>query len=111
MDILEKQIKFFNIFKETAINNIGLIHGLPSWAKKISYTIEGNDILIKIPSALIIYGTSKRISHSKRKSEIDKIMKKKKYTYLEFVIKNSCIIYASSIEKQVGDFYKKGNAK
>ena len=112
MDILEKQVKFFNIFKETAANNIGLIQGFPNWVSKMSFTVQEDDLLIHIPPALVTYGTSDRISRSKKKSEADKIMKKKTYTYLEFVIKNACMVYASTIEKQVaavGGFYKKGN--
>lgn len=114
MDVLEKQIKFFNIFKETATNNIGLMHGFPNWVNKMYFTSEGDDLLIHVPAILVTYGTPERISHSRRKKEADKIMKKKTYSFLEFVIKNSCIIYASTIEKQVaqvGGFYKKGNAK
>ena len=46
---------------------------------------------------------------SKKKNEADKIMKKNNYTYLEFVIKNSCMIYASTVGKQVGNFFEKGS--
>ncbi len=113
-DILEKQVKFFNIFKETAANNIGLIRGFPNWVNKMYFTVQGDDLLIHVPAILVTYGTSDRISHSRRKKEADVIMKRKTYTYLEYVIKNTCMIYAATIEKQVatvGGFYKKGNGK
>lgn len=111
MSVLENQIKFFNIFKETYRNNIGLIQGFPNWTNRINFTIDRDDLLIHIPPVLIRFGTEERIARSKRKAEADMIMNNKKYNYLEFVIKNSCIIYASTIQKQVKNFYKKGNAK
>lgn len=114
MNILEKQVKFFNIFKETAANNIGLIHGFPSWVNKMHFTTQGDDLLIHIPPALINKGNYERISKSKRKKEADMFMHKKTYTYLEYVIKMSCNTYATTLEKKVatvGGFYKKGNAK
>lgn len=114
MDILARQVNFFNIFKETAANNMGLIHGFPNWANKISFTTQGDDLLIKIPPILIKKGSYETISRSRRKKEADNFMRKKTYTYLEYVIKTTCSIYAATLEKQVatvGGFYKKGNAK
>ena len=114
MDILEKQVKFFNIFKETAANNMGLIHGFPNWANKISFVTQGDDLLIKIPPVIINKGGYENISKSKRRKEADAFMKKKTYTYLEYVIKTTWSVYAATIEKQVasgGGFYKKGNGK
>ena len=86
------------------------MHGFPNWVSKMSFVIEGEDLLIKIPPILVTYGTAERISHSKRKAETDKFMRKLNYTYLEFVIKTACNIYAASLEKKVavvGGFYKK----
>lgn len=114
-DILEKQVKFFNIFKETAANNISLIKGFKHWANKIYFTTNGDDLLIHVPGVFIKYGSNERMTHySKRKKEADNVMGKKTYTFLEYVIKTSCMIYAAGLEKQVatvGGFYKKGNGK
>ena len=109
MSELEKQVKFFNIFKEVATNNLSLIQGFKKWTDKIYFTIEGNDLLIHVPAVLVKYGNSERMFRSKKKNEADKIMKKNNYTYLEFVIKNSCMIYASTVGKQVGNFFEKGS--
>ena len=111
---LEEQVRFFNLFKETARNNIGIIHGFPNWVNKMSFVIENDDLLIKIPPALIIRGGYEKISRSRRKKEIDFFMRKKEYNYLEFVIKTTCSLYASIKEKKlatVAGFYKKGNGK
>lgn len=112
MDILEKQVKIFNIFKETAANNIGLIHGFPNWTNRIYFTTEGDDLLIHVPPVLINRGGYEFIEKSKRRKEADKFMRKKTYTYLEYVIKTTCSVYAATIEKQVspvGGFFGKEN--
>ena len=73
--MLYNQIQFFNIFKEQARNNIGIIHGFPNWCNKISYEIDGDDLLIHIPDTIMKRGSYEVISRSRRKKEIDNIMK------------------------------------
>lgn len=98
---LYKQIKFFNLFKETAANNMGIIHGFPNWANKIRYEIEEDDLLIIIPPLLIKRGGYEYISKSKRKEEVDSFMysisKAKKYTFIEYVINLTCDIFVNFI--------------
>lgn len=112
--ILERQVTFFNIFKETAANNIGLIHGFANWTNKMSFTIQGDDLLIKIPPVLVRNGGYAKISRSKRRKEADDFMKRKEYTYLEYVIKMTCTVYATLEGKQLAQFngfYRKGKKK
>ena len=111
MDALEQKATFMKIFKETAANNMGLIHGFPNWANKIDFSFEGDDLLIKIPPLLIVKGTYERISKSKRKAEVDDFMRANEYTYLEYIIKMSCNIFAAVLGggkvATVGGFYKR----
>ncbi len=103
---LKEAVAFFNIFKETAANNIGMIHGFPNWTRKMDFVIDGDDILIKIPAALIKYGDYDRISRSKKRKEADMLMQRKKYTFLEFVIKKSVSIYVAPSKKIISGFSK-----
>lgn len=107
MDNISNMILYFNIFKETAANNIGIMHGFSNWTNKMSYTIDGKDLLIKIPPVLIRNGTYKKISHSKRKKEIDTYMGKQGYTYLEFIMKKATDLYAQTKDKTVVSLNKK----
>lgn len=108
MDDLGEMVVFFNIFKETAANNIGFMHGFPNWVNKMSYNILSDTLAITIPPVLIKRGTADILAKSKRKKENDEFMKKKNYTYIEFVIKKSIDIYALSKKKTVSRMYKGG---
>lgn len=101
IDDLNRMIAFFNVFKETSANEIGIIRGFANWTYKMSYSIEGGDLRIHVPPVLVKRGTPEIISHSRRKPEVDEFMKRKKYTYLEYVIKRSIDIFAQKNEKKV----------
>ena len=112
--MLYNQIQFFNIFKEQARNNIGIIHGFPNWCNKISYEIDGDDLLIHIPDTIMKRGSYEVISRSRRKKEIDNIMKEftGKYSFLDFLLKITFDIYIGIYykDKTVSSFsIKRGN--
>ena len=109
MDDINNMIIYFNIFKEISANDIGLIRGFANWTKKMSYYIDGYDLVIKIPPVLIKRGTPEILSHSKRKKEIDYYMNKGNYTYVEYLIRKATDLYAQRLNKIVYDMQKKGS--
>lgn len=109
MDKVSEMISFFNIFKETAVNNIGIIRGFRNWVAKMDFTIEGNDLIVRIPYVLYKRGTPEIISHSRRKKEIDEIMGKKNYTYIEVIIKMTADKYAAIKNKRVTSIRKENS--
>lgn len=117
MTDLETCVLYFNIFKETAVNNIGIIHGFKSWVNKMNFVINGSDLVIRIPPVLVNHGSYDYIKRSRRKQEIDTLMevgkpfRSKTYTYLDFVIKMTNQKFAAQMNSQVTKFYKKGAKK
>lgn len=117
MTDLEICTLYFNIFKETAANYIGIIHGFKNWTNKMNFVINGSDLAIKIPPVLVEHGTYDYIKKSRKREEIDSFMEVGKkfrsstYTYLEFIIKMTSVKFAAQMGKQVTKFYKKGAPK
>ena len=117
MTDLEVCVLYFNIFKETAVNNIGIIQGFKSWVNKMNFVINGSDLVISIPPVLVNHGSYNYIKKSRRKQEIDTLMevgkpfRSKTYTYLDFVIKMTNQKFAAQMSGQVTKFYKKGAKK
>lgn len=107
---LKEHVEFFTIFKEIAINDMGLMHGFKNWAYKIDMISDGDDLLITIPPVLIIRGGD--ISRSSKKPIIDYRMDgRKNYTYIEYVIKRSCDKYAALKGKTGAKLTRKGVKK
>ena len=101
MDDISKMVLFFNILKEEAVNNIGVIRGFRNWMNKMDFVIKENSMEVKMPYVLIRRGTPEIISHSKRKKELDEIMQKTDYTYFDLIIKLACDRYANMQQKYV----------
>ena len=105
-DAFEEQVLFFNILKETAANNIGIIRGFKNWVVKMDFTFEEDDLVVRIPYVLVRRGTPEIISHSRRKNELDELMGKSTYTYVEIIIKMAAEKYAAIKQMKVTSFRK-----